>query len=94
MSEKENKSFNISEVAVKHPVSTIMFIMTLIILGIISYGKLSVEYYPDITHPTVSVRVNYPGTSPGGMESLVTKPIENSLSGISGVSHDSTQRII
>jgi HAE1 family hydrophobic/amphiphilic exporter-1 len=87
MSEKENKSFNISEVAVKHPVSTIMFIMTLIILGIISYGKLSVEYYPDITYPTVSVRVNYPGTSPGGMESLVTKPIENSLSGISGVSH-------
>lgn len=97
MSDKKNNSlstaesthtgFNISEAAVKHPVSTIMFIMTLIILGIISYGKLSVEYYPDITYPTVSIRVNYPGTAPGGMEALVAKPLEDAVSGISGVNH-------
>ncbi|RYY00345.1 hypothetical protein EON78_01440, partial [bacterium] len=87
MSEKENQGFNISEAAVKHPVSTIMFILTLIILGAISYTKLGVAYYPDITYPTVSVRVNYAGTAPGGMETLVTKPIEDSLSGISGVNH-------
>lgn len=85
--DSETKGFNISELAVTHPVSTIMFIMTFVIVGIISYGKLSVAYYPDITYPTVSVRVNYPGTSPGGMETLITKPIEDSLSGISGINH-------
>lgn len=81
------QSFNISEKAIRHPVTTIMFMLTLIILGIISYQQLSVEYYPNITYPTVNVRVRYTGTSPGGMESLVAKPIEDSLSGISGVNH-------
>ena len=91
MSEKEkdtnSSGFNISEVAVRHPVTTVMFMLTLIILGIISYGQLSVEYYPNITYPTVSIRVSYTGTAPGGMESLVAKPIEDALSGISGVNH-------
>jgi HAE1 family hydrophobic/amphiphilic exporter-1 len=83
----ENQGFNISEKAIRHPVTTIMFMLTLIILGIISYGQLSVEYYPNITYPTVNVRVNYTGTSPTGMEALVAKPIEDAMSGISGVNH-------
>jgi HAE1 family hydrophobic/amphiphilic exporter-1 len=85
--EAHSQGFNISEKAIRHPVTTIMFMLTLIILGIISYQQLSVEYYPNITYPTVSVRVRYTGTAPGGMESLVAKPIEDSMSGISGVNH-------
>jgi HAE1 family hydrophobic/amphiphilic exporter-1 len=88
MKEKSsNNGFNISEKAVYHPVTTIMFMLTLIIMGIISYNQLAVEYYPNITYPTINVTVNYTGTSPTGMEALVSRPVEDALSGISGVSH-------
>ncbi len=85
--ENKNTSFNISEVAVKRPVSTIMLMLTLIILGIISYDKLSVEYYPNMTYPTVSISTNYTGTAPNEMESIISKPLEDAVSGISGVNH-------
>lgn len=79
--------FNISEIAIKRPVSTVMLMMTFIILGIISYMQLSVEYYPNMTYPTITVSTNYPGASSGEMEALVSKPIEDAVSGISGISH-------
>ncbi len=82
-----HSSFNISELAIKRPVSTIMFMLTLIILGLISYSKLSVEYYPNMSYPTVSIATNYTGASPAEIESIISKPLEDAVSGISGVSH-------
>lgn len=79
--------FNISEVAIKRPVSTIMLMLTLIILGIMSYDKLSVEYYPNMSYPTVSISTNYTGAAPNEIEALISKPLEDAVSGISGVSH-------
>lgn len=78
-------AFNISEIAIKHPVTTIMMMMTLIILGIISYGKLSVELNPNITFPVVTIRTIYPGASAQEVETLVSKSIEDAVSGINGI---------
>ena len=81
----KTQGFNISEIAIKHPVTTIMMMMTLIILGIISYGKLSIELFPNISFPVITITTIYPGASAQEVETLVSKPIEDALSGINGV---------
>ena len=51
----------------------------------ISFTRLSVREYPKIDKPVVSVHTVYPGASAQVIESQVTKPLEDSLSGIEGV---------
>ncbi len=59
--------------------------LMLILIGIISYTRLSVREYPNIDPPVVSVRTVYPGASAEIIESQVTKPLEGSLAGIEGI---------
>ena len=62
-----------------------MFILVLIVFGIRSYPGLGVDLYPDVDLPMVGVTVTYEGTAPEEMETLVTKPIENRVSQVSGI---------
>ena len=66
---------------------TSIFVITIIITlaGIVSYINLPKEKFPDIVIPTIYINTVYPGTSPGDIETLVTKPIEKSLKSISGI---------
>ena len=73
------------ETFIKRPVFTTMFIMVLVVFGLQSYPGLGIDLYPDVDLPMVSIRVNYEGTAPEEMETLVTKPIENRVSQISGI---------
>ena len=73
------------ETFIKRPVFTTMFIMVLVVFGIQSYPSLGIDLYPDVDLPMVSIRVYYEGTAPEEMETLVTKPIENRVSQISGI---------
>jgi len=57
----------------------------IVLIGIISYQRLSVREYPNIDTPVVSVRTVYPGASAEIIESQVTRPLEDSLAGIEGV---------
>jgi HAE1 family hydrophobic/amphiphilic exporter-1 len=82
--------FNISELAIKRPVSTIMMIITLIVLGITSYGKLSIELFPNVSFPIVAVTTTYPGASSQEVETLISKPIEDAVSSINGLEHVSS----
>ncbi len=85
--EIHSKGFNISELAINKPVATIMMMFTLIVLGLFSYSKLNVELYPDVSFPVVSISTEYAGASSKEIESLITKPIEDSVSGIAGLHH-------
>lgn len=82
-----SKGFNISEIAIKKPIATVMMMFTLVILGLFSYSKLNVELFPDVSFPIVSISTEYPGASSKEIESLITKPIEDSVSGIAGLRH-------
>ena len=62
-----------------------MFILVLVVFGIQSYPSLGVDLYPDVELPMVAVTVTYEGTAPEEMETLVTKPIENRVSQVSGI---------
>lgn len=70
---------------INRPVFTTMFILVFVVFGLWSYPKLGVDLYPDVDLPLVAVTVTYEGTAPEEMETLVTKPIENRISQVSGI---------
>ncbi|MDH5287870.1 MAG: efflux RND transporter permease subunit [Betaproteobacteria bacterium] len=73
------------EICVRRPVLATVLSLIVLLVGIISYTRLSVREYPRIDEPVVSVSTVYRGASAEVVESQVTKPLEDSLSGIEGV---------
>jgi HAE1 family hydrophobic/amphiphilic exporter-1 len=71
--------------AIQRPVMMAMISAIIILLGGISLSRLPVDLLPDISQPTVNVRVSYSGVGPLEMEELVTRPLEQQLSAISGL---------
>ncbi len=70
---------------IRRPVFTTMFVLLLVVFGIRCYPEIGVDLNPDVDLPIVSVRVTYDGASPSEMETLITKPIENGVSQVSGI---------
>lgn len=75
----------LSEVCIKRPVFATVLSLIIVLVGFISYERLTVREYPAIDEPVVSVRTDYKGASPEVVESQVTKPLEDQLSAIEGV---------
>lgn len=76
---------SISKVAVDRPITFLM--STLILLGFGLYGlqNLRLNLYPDVSFPTITVYTSYEGVAPEDIETLVTRPIEESVGSISGI---------
>ncbi len=75
----------LSETSIRRPVLATVMTLVLVLLGIISFTRLSVREYPDIDAPVVSVRTVYDGASAQIVETDVTKILEDQLSGIEGI---------
>jgi len=75
----------LSEISIRRPVLSTVFSLLIVLLGIISYDRLSVREYPRIDPPIVSVRTVYKGATAQVVESVLTTPMEDALSGIEGV---------
>jgi multidrug efflux pump len=75
----------ISETCIKRPVFASVLSLIIVLIGLISYSRLTVREYPKIDEPIVSVDTTYKGASPEVIESQVTKPLEDQLAGIEGV---------
>lgn len=71
------------ETFVKRPVTTIMFVLVFVVLGIISYRNLYIELTPKVDFPFVTITAVYPGASPLEVETQVIKKIEDVVSQIS-----------
>jgi HAE1 family hydrophobic/amphiphilic exporter-1 len=80
----------LSDLSIKQPVLATMLSVSLVVLGIYSYRELSVDLFPDIEIPVLTVQTLYPGASPQTVEREVTRRIEESLNTISGVRHISS----
>ena len=74
-----------TRVSINNPVFATMVMVALCVLGLFSYQRLGVEQMPDISPPVVFISVQYPGASPGAVETEITKPLEDALNGIAGV---------
>ncbi|MDC4225016.1 MAG: efflux RND transporter permease subunit [Candidatus Manganitrophus sp.] len=76
---------NLPGISIRRPVFATVMSLILILLGVISYTRLSVREYPKIDTPVVSVRTVYPGASAEIIESQITQPLEIALAGIEGI---------
>ncbi len=75
----------LSDTSIRRPVLATVMSLMLVLLGLMSYERLTVREYPNIDPPVVSVRTVYPGASAEIIESQVTKVLEDSLAGIEGL---------
>ena len=75
----------ISDISIRRPVFATMVIMSFMVLGIVSLTRLGIDLFPEVNFPFVNISVVYPGASPEEVETLVTRPIEDSVAGINGV---------
>ncbi len=73
------------EISIKRPVLATVMSLLIVLVGVIAFLKLTVREYPKIDSPVVSVRTVYKGASPQVIESQVTQPLEDSISGIEGI---------
>lgn len=73
------------ELSVKRPVFMSSVLVALMAVGYFSFKRIPVELFPDITFPVVTVQTIYPGAGPTEIETLISKPIEEEMSTISGV---------
>lgn len=75
----------ISDFAIRRPVVTIVTMLALVLFGIASLVLLKTDEFPDVQPPVVVVSLLYPGAAPENVEREVIEPVEDAISGISGV---------
>ena len=73
----------IYETSVKKPITTSLIFIAIIVLGLFSLSKLSIDQFPEIEMNTAIVLVSYPGASAEDVENNVTKVMESALSTVS-----------
>ena len=85
---------NMTQLAIKRPVTTSMFFIAILLFGMAASRMLPLEMFPGIDIPQIVVNVPYKGSSPAEVERDITKVLEESLatmSGIEEVRSDSSQ---
>ncbi len=81
---------NISKPFIIRPVFTTLTIVTMIVLGLISYGHLPVSSLPQIAFPVIQVSTSYPGASPDQIARLISSPLERQFMLMQGIQYVSS----
>ncbi|MDO5127661.1 MAG: efflux RND transporter permease subunit [Eubacteriales bacterium] len=74
-----------SKFSVKKPLTVFMVVIAVVVLGFVSYGKMTPDLLPNIDLPYVVVMTTYPGASPEKVETVISKPMEQSLATLDNV---------
>ncbi|MCB1740327.1 MAG: efflux RND transporter permease subunit, partial [Gammaproteobacteria bacterium] len=75
----------LSDISIRRPVLAIVINLVILLVGLITYERLAVRLIPKVDTPVVTVATSYPGASAEVIESQITTPMEEQLSGIEGV---------
>jgi HAE1 family hydrophobic/amphiphilic exporter-1 len=73
------------EASTSRPVTFFMLYIAIVAIGVVSLSNLTIDLYPDISFPTVTIVTTYEGVSPEDIETLITKPIEESVAAVEDV---------
>jgi multidrug efflux pump len=76
---------SLSAVSIRRPVLAIVMSLTVVLFGIIGFTYLGVREYPSVDPPIVTVSASYTGANAEVIESQLTEPLEESISGIAGI---------
>lgn len=71
--------------SVKKPVTITMMILIVIVLGVVSLGKLQIDLLPQMELPYVMVQTSYSGAGPEEIENLITKPLEQTVGTVENI---------
>jgi len=71
--------------AVRRPVTVLMTALAVIAFGFVGYSRLSLELFPDIAYPSLTVQTNFPDTAPQEVENLITRPVEEAVGVLRGL---------
>lgn len=75
----------LSKFSVKRPYTVVVGVVLIIILGIVSFGNMTVDLLPSMNLPYAIVMTTYPGASPEQVETVVTKPVEQTMATVSNI---------
>ena len=75
----------ISKFSVKRPYTVVVGIVLVLVLGVVSFSKMKTDLLPDMTLPYALVYTTYAGASPEEVETVVTRPVEQSMATISNI---------
>ena len=75
----------LSNISIRRPVLAWVLNLVILLVGVICYTRLPVRLIPNVDVPVVTVATSYPGANAQVIESQITKPIEDALSGIEGI---------
>ena len=73
------------KLAINRPITTLMYVLTLVVFGLISFKHMPAALFPNVDFPIVTVKTVYPGAEPTSVESQITDKIEEAVSGINGI---------
>ena len=76
---------NISELSIRRPVLSTVYIIIILVFGVIGYTALGVREYPSVDNPIISVSCSYPGANADVIENQITEPLEQNINGIPGI---------
>ena len=80
----------LSEISIRRPVLATVVNLIIVLIGLMAWDRLTIRQYPNIDDPVVTIATTYPGANAEIMESQVTTPLEDSISGIEGIDYVSS----
>ncbi|MDD7738659.1 MAG: efflux RND transporter permease subunit [Lachnospiraceae bacterium] len=75
----------LAKFSVKKPYTVIVGIVLVIVLGVVSFSRMTTDLLPDMSLPYAVVLTTYPGASPSEVEESVSKPVEQAMASISNI---------
>ncbi|MDE0164916.1 MAG: efflux RND transporter permease subunit [Bryobacterales bacterium] len=75
---------SLAEFSIHRPVTVLMACLIAMLLGTISFIQIPVDLMPEMEYPTISVTTVYEGGAPEEMETLISRPLEQSLASAPG----------
>ena len=82
---------SVAEFSIRRPVTTIMFFVSLFVIGIIAAVRLPLEAFPEVSPPFIFVSLPYTGSTPEEIERTVLRPAEEALSTMTGIKRMDSQ---
>ncbi len=78
---------NLSEICIRRPVLSCVISLVLIILGVLAFTRLSVNYLPNFSSTSINISTGWDGASALYMEQNITTPLEDTVSAVAGVDY-------
>jgi len=76
---------SLPKISITRPIFMTCVTIAVVVVGWASFKSMSVDLFPDVSIPVVTVQTIYPGAGPAEIETLVSRPIEEEVSTIAGI---------